>query len=446
MLRKCLSKSSMFTLISLSLLSTSPLLAAPVPSADAAVSVERKANQKGKDVLEGKVLSKSKKAKVLALRVDGKIEIVAFDDNTSGIEHAEQNENVVIQCSVNKQNTLATMITPGLVSLPAGVSEIDVDDLVELIDSPSPDSYLLIDARGGKRYDEGHIPSAISLPLPSLQENVGLLSTMVANKAKELIFYSDGTTCGLCTGAAKIAKEQGFSNVKVLLVGVQSWEEAGEVLAVGDELLKDGLSIVIDLRDLGQVASGHIPGALSIQLAELSADEMELDFPTDRSAPIVFYGSDIQIAKAMGIVRGWGYWQLRQVDGGIEGWRQRGQQLDSGSAPGVVGISWQPRIDENQISRQDFNQILAETPEDTLILDVRTAEEAKKGHIKSSLNVALEDLASKLSEIPIGKKIITHCATGSRAEVAALFLSQYRDDVRFLSAKVRCKGETCKVR
>jgi NADPH-dependent 2,4-dienoyl-CoA reductase/sulfur reductase-like enzyme/rhodanese-related sulfurtransferase len=70
----------------------------------------------------------------------------------------------------------------------------------------------------------------------------------------------------------------------------------------------------------------------------------------------------------------------------------------------------------------------------TLLLDVRTAGEHRAGSIDGSLNIPVDDLRSSLSSIPKGKTIVTFCAVGQRAYVAARILAQNGyDDVYNLS-------------
>jgi phage shock protein E len=52
------------------------------------------------------------------------------------------------------------------------------------------------------------------------------------------------------------------------------------------------------------------------------------------------------------------------------------------------------------------------------IIDVRTQEEYRDGHIKGSVNIPLHTLQSDISKIKKGKPIITCCASGMRSATA----------------------------
>lgn len=53
------------------------------------------------------------------------------------------------------------------------------------------------------------------------------------------------------------------------------------------------------------------------------------------------------------------------------------------------------------------------------LLDVRTPEEFKRGHIPDSVLIPLNELSRKLVRIPKAREIICICETGSRSRVAA---------------------------
>ena len=53
-----------------------------------------------------------------------------------------------------------------------------------------------------------------------------------------------------------------------------------------------------------------------------------------------------------------------------------------------------------------------------VIIDVRTPQEYKGGHIKGSINIPVDKLSSQLSKLPKNKTIITCCASGMRSASA----------------------------
>lgn len=59
-----------------------------------------------------------------------------------------------------------------------------------------------------------------------------------------------------------------------------------------------------------------------------------------------------------------------------------------------------------------------------LIIDVRSVEEFREGHIKGSCNIPLQDLSKKMDWIKNQKKqVITVCKSGARSSLAKNILS-----------------------
>jgi NADPH-dependent 2,4-dienoyl-CoA reductase/sulfur reductase-like enzyme/rhodanese-related sulfurtransferase len=74
-----------------------------------------------------------------------------------------------------------------------------------------------------------------------------------------------------------------------------------------------------------------------------------------------------------------------------------------------------------QITYKDLNNL---NDNEIFILDVRNKEERLYGFIENSVNIPLNDLRTRISDIPKNKKIIVYCAVGLRAYIAARILMQ----------------------
>lgn len=62
--------------------------------------------------------------------------------------------------------------------------------------------------------------------------------------------------------------------------------------------------------------------------------------------------------------------------------------------------------------------------EEGIIIDVRTAEEFEAGSIRGAINIPLEELRSRLTELPVDKKIYIFCQIGLRGYLASRILMQ----------------------
>src|SRR5207344_213823 len=73
----------------------------------------------------------------------------------------------------------------------------------------------------------------------------------------------------------------------------------------------------------------------------------------------------------------------------------------------------------------DVETILAATAaEQPFVLDVRTPKEFASGHIPGAVNIPVDDLRSRLGELPRDRKIAAYCQVGQRGYLATRILLQ----------------------
>ncbi|MBT8328504.1 MAG: rhodanese-like domain-containing protein [Desulfofustis sp.] len=152
------------------------------------------AEKKDPFVLKGPVVGRSNKAKTISITVGSgaaaKTMMVRFDDQTEGIEYAKKGEAAIIRWEQRGEDKFATVIKPKLAKLPEGVTEINVDELYQLLEDQVP--MTLVDARPELRYNQGHLPTAVSIPVPKLKEKKA--EVLPQDKDKLLVFYCGGYT------------------------------------------------------------------------------------------------------------------------------------------------------------------------------------------------------------------------------------------------------------
>jgi hydroxyacylglutathione hydrolase len=172
-------------------------------------------------------------------------------------------------------------------------------------------------------------------------------------------------------------------------------------------LSNDGAWIV-DLRDRLDFASGHIPGALNIELNNTFASYVGWVVPFD--APLILVLPDdsawqearTQLLR-IGYDRVAGY-----LAGGMDAWRAEGRTVNS-----------YPVAEIDDLCRA----CLSGQP--LQILDVRQGGEWDQGHIpEKSRHVFVGDLPEHLSELPRDTEFWTICASGYRASIAASLLDR----------------------
>lgn len=240
--------------------------------------------------------------------------------------------------------------------------------------------------------------------------------------------------------SARKAEKLGYTNVKVYLDGIPAWRKAGKLTIECAECLIERVkhdipTIIVDLRSPAEAKKGHIPGAVSIPITDLSAAYER--FPKDKKAPIVLYSHDTKSAiQAFEIISVWGgFTNITVLEGGFSEWIRIGGKIATGDMP--TKIVWEPKPRPGEISVEEFKAIVEKRPIDKFILDVRDKEEAENGMLIGATNIPTQDVPKMLAQIPKDKEVIVHCLTGVRAELAYHILRDAGYKTRFLNAIVK---------
>lgn len=73
------------------------------------------------------------------------------------------------------------------------------------------------------------------------------------------------------------------------------------------------------------------------------------------------------------------------------------------------------------ISPQDYQTRFANA--DHVLIDVRTPDEFATGHIHNALNIPIDELESRLAEVPTDRDVVLYCRSGNRSNQARQLLS-----------------------
>ncbi len=314
---------------------------------------------------------------------------------------------------------------------------VTVDEVARLAAlGPEKGNFELVDSRPLVRYNEGHIPGAISIPWREFNESAGKLPK---EKDKLIIFYCGSRACRLGLSSAGKAEKMGYTRVKVFADGLHAWKKSGNLVVSSVQSLKEYLEkgipfVLIDLRPTDEAKRGHIIGAVSVPGKDLpNAKEM---FPSDKSAPIMLYDNDTKSGCDDFVsVRGWGYTNVAVLEGGFDEWKRSGGLVISGDV--ATRIIYVPKLRAGEISVEEFKRIAEMSPSDKQLLDVRDEDEAMQGMLKGALDVPSWELKNRLNELTRDKEIILYCDTGLRAEMAYHILKEAGFRARFLNANIK---------
>lgn len=451
----------MFQKIKLSLIVVAMVLGATVPffSAMADDAIPGKSDQsclkchtydKTPNVLAGKFVNVSTKGKSIQLNINNEHEIVFYDEatvlkNAENYRAIKPQEAVKVVYAKKNGKLVATEIEvkKGLAVPPEQL--ITADQLASLVaQGPAKGKYVLLDSRPEEMYNQGHIPTAVSMPFfafDKLQEKL-----LPKDKNITQIYYCAGLSCVLSPLAARKAEKLGYKNVKVFHAGLPEWRKAGHVVesnvaGILDYQKKDQPYILIDLRPKNQVEAGHIPGAVTPPASGLAS--MQSAFPTYKGAPIILYNQDgdtTALLEDFKTVSGWGYKQVSVLEGGFQAWEKAGQKTAKG--PAGSKIEYVRKLAPGEVDIEAFKALVKKPSPDTVILDVRLASEAEAGAFPNSKNIPLDELEQRLNELPKDKKIVIHCATGARAEMAYNILKKAGlNNIGFVKANIQFDPE-----
>jgi rhodanese-related sulfurtransferase len=161
-------------------------------------------------------------------------------------------------------------------------------------------------------------------------------------------------------------------------------------------------------------------------------------FPAAKlQAPIIVYdgrGGADAAAVARQLIKA-GQQNAQVVTGGLLAWQTKGYATEF-SSPAPTKVAYVPKPRPGSIAIDEFSKLAKATPADVLILDVRNKEEANAGMIKGAAQIPEEELAARIAELPKDKRIIVHCSTGIRAEMAYYKLKEAGYKAGFLNAEI----------
>ncbi|MBI4964316.1 MAG: rhodanese [Desulfomonile tiedjei] len=240
--------------------------------------------------------------------------------------------------------------------------------------------------------------------------------------------------------AARKAEKLGYKNVKVFHAGLPAWKKAGNIVISNVAGLENydklGASyILIDLRPAKVAEKGHIPKAVA--MPEGGLDALKDQFPKYLNAPVILYAQhgDTEPAKeAYKKVASWGYKQVSILTGGFDAWEKAGKTVAKG--PADAKITYVRKLLPGEVDVEVFKTLVEKPAADTVILDVRAVSEIAEGVLPNAKTIPLDDLATKLADLPKDKKIVIHCSTGVRAEMAYNQLKEAGFNAEYVKANV----------
>jgi hydroxyacylglutathione hydrolase len=184
----------------------------------------------------------------------------------------------------------------------------------------------LIDARPIGAFAAGHIPGALSIALrPQFASWLGWL----VDDTQPLAFVLDDDQDR--GELARQCRTIGYDHLVGEMAGsMAAWRAAGlpeaQLPVVEADQLDEQAGVVLDVRQASEVADGHLPGALAVELGALARDRQSGELPEGPVTVMCGHGERAMTAASL-LERG-GHKELRVAHGGPQDWqRATGQAL-----------------------------------------------------------------------------------------------------------------------
>lgn len=97
----------------------------------------------------------------------------------------------------------------------------------ELLRRNGKGEVVILDVRPAEEYLAGHLPGAVSVPLPELKKRLGELP-----RRKEIVAYCRGPYCVMAAEAVSLLRKRGF-RARRIHEGVADWRLQGVRLSIG---------------------------------------------------------------------------------------------------------------------------------------------------------------------------------------------------------------------
>ncbi|MBN2733932.1 MAG: MBL fold metallo-hydrolase [Methanomicrobiaceae archaeon] len=170
--------------------------------------------------------------------------------------------------------------------------------------------------------------------------------------------------------------------------------------------MEDGNTIVVSIRDYSTFGGQHIPESYHIDVNSNFSTFAGWILPPNKDILLVSDNplqaqNAVIMLRRVGLDRTVGY-----LRGGTHSWVTSGYNTEH----------------IHQLSPKEVSEKIKE--KDVLLVDVRSPEEFKEGHVKGAVNIFAMDLRTEYKKIDPKKPVIVMCRTGHRSSLASSILKQ----------------------
>ena len=163
---------------------------------------------------------------------------------------------------------------------------------------------------------------------------------------------------------------------------------------------------------------------------------MQDQLPADKATPLVFYCGGLKCRlshksaqKAIDL----GYSKVKVFADGYPAWVAafgKGDTVAAASAKTASSKQLKAGKEEGSVDTEAFKKIVADNPASIMLIDVRDADEFKKGSFATAINIPVDQLEDKVKTLPIDKPIVFVCGTGARSGESFYMLQDLRPEMK----------------
>jgi rhodanese-related sulfurtransferase len=181
-------------------------------------------------------------------------------------------------------------------------------------------------------------------------------------------------------------------------------------------LLREEIAL-LDLRHEAAYATGHPLFAANMAASRITL-EAEIRLPRKDVPIVVFDAGEGLVAEAADRFAALGYTDIRQLEGGLEGWRKAGFEIfiDVNSYAKAFGELVESRRHTPSLSAEEVAALIA-SDADVRVLDVRRPDEYATMNIPGSVSVPGAELVLRAGHVASNPEttIVVNCAGRTRS-------------------------------
>jgi rhodanese-related sulfurtransferase len=320
------------------------------------------------------------------------------------------------------------------------------------------DEIALLDLRHEAAFATGHPLFAANMAADRIALEAEI---RLPRKDAPIVVYDAGE--GLVSGAADRLAALGYSDIRALEGGLQSWKAAGYELfgdvnsyakAFGElvehrrhtpslaaeevaGLIAGKANIrILDVRRFDEYATMNIPGSISVPGGELVLRAGEAAPDSDTTIIVNCAGRTRSIIGAQSLINAGVAYRVVALRNGTMGWTLARQDLEHGAdRRGAIGVSEDAKVNARDVAYragvrrvgpEEARVLAAQTHRTLYRFDVRDAEEYAAGHIAGFRHYAGGQLVQEIDmAAPVrGARILLTDNLGVRADMTASWLAQ----------------------